>query len=482
MPKLPGFPTWRLALLLGAVLTLVHAQSCYDVSCPAHPSANLDSSSVVMGYSHYTAPRPKVSVRSCVYSKGDGSASWTCSYESATGNLHAQASSTTSGSCPVASVPNCASCPAGTSLGSDGKCQTCPLNQVNAVGNTEPTCKSCPETFILKADRSGCTCAEGSGGENGFCQPCGGGWYSTGGANCKWCPAGWFSISTTQCSMCKAGTYSTKLGAWSSEFCQNCPPGTNSLSGASGCTQCRTGTYNPIEGQQYCTGCPIGTYSTAVGAKDDSICTICPEGSSTPGAGSASCTPCRAGTYSSPDRKSCISCPIGSASAAVGSSDPMTCKACSGTLEFGRGGATACLTCSGANQIATANHANCQCIEGYGRTSSSTAYPTLACSATRCPAGQFANNNSACTACPAGSVSTPNRDRCEQCAAGTFKTGNACMPCDNDKISTPGAAGCTTCEFPLTPNSSQTECVLGASQKARLKQRSFSRIRKDTRN
>lgn len=174
-------------------------------------------------------------------------------------------------------------CPAGTWSNSTtaSQCTQCVAGKYNIlVGQTNNTCLNCADGYWSAAGL-GVTCAN---------QPCGTGYYCTGGSRVA-CVAGKFSTATTAsssstCIYCDAGKYSTG----SSSSCLNCAEGKYSTSvglGSSQCTNCAAGHWSAAgQGLPCDQQCDIGYYCIG-GTK-----TACPTGSTTASTGSTSVNQC----------------------------------------------------------------------------------------------------------------------------------------------------------------------------------------------
>ena len=164
---------------------------------------------------------------------------------------------------------------------------------------------------------------------------------------CESCSPGTYSSQqgSSVCDDCPAGTYIIGIGARSAINCTECPSGSYSDDGASGCTPCAAGSwrrYNASEAN--CTECDAGSFSTIVGASDSSACKVCESGSYS-SAGSDYCSPCAAGWWQSEiGTSSCISCDAGSFSTTIGASEESVCQAC-GSGTYSGIGSSICVQC-----------------------------------------------------------------------------------------------------------------------------------------
>jgi len=95
-----------------------------------------------------------------------------------------------------------------------------------------------------------------------------------------------------------------------------------------GCSVCRAGKYNDIEGARQCIDCPRGRASSELESKDISVCRKCTSGFHAKISGMSECVPCAVGRYSNePDseNKDCHVCIAGQYQDEKGKS---ACKSC----------------------------------------------------------------------------------------------------------------------------------------------------------
>ncbi|EOD39858.1 hypothetical protein EMIHUDRAFT_223420 [Emiliania huxleyi CCMP1516] len=191
-------------------------------------------------------------------------------------------------------------------------------------------------------------------------------------------------------------------------FCEACPIGLSSVTGASECTPCGPGQAGE-EGD--CRRCPVGTWSDAVGLASRADCTPCPSGSFSDVLGAISndtCTLCRTGMFSKEGAGACNACPAGSSSE-PGASE---CTPCGPGRAGEEGVCRRCPAGTWSDAVSLTSRGDCSpCPSGsfsgvLGATSSSICTP--------CPAGSFAEDRGAgfCEACPAGSWSFGGASQC----------------------------------------------------------------------
>ena len=121
------------------------------------------------------------------------------------------------------------------------------------------------------------------------CEPCSAGEFSASGApSCTTCPPGAYSgTKAPRCTLCGAGTASGDSGVTSSASCKTCPAGKYSPAGSPFCSTCRAGFYSS-EKLAECTPCPAGSFSSAPGGDSSEACQKCPAGCDSL-AGASSC-------------------------------------------------------------------------------------------------------------------------------------------------------------------------------------------------
>ena len=192
---------------------------------------------------------------------------------------------------------------------------------------------------------------------------CGLGKFSPDGkTNCKPCAPGYYGAyrGMIVCQACPAGKFVTLSGSKSVSACNDCPPGTRSLTGYSACTACALGKYSSNFGMNDCSFCTKGRYASATGS---SACTSCVPGKSGDKVGSASssdCVDCTSGKFSI-DGTRCISCPGGFAAAATGQISSAACQACNPGY-YALSGSSSCTACPAmtySNQKNSSACANC---------------------------------------------------------------------------------------------------------------------------
>lgn len=214
------------------------------------------------------------------------------------------------------------------------------------------------------------------------------------------CPTGQVLVNF-QCLTVPAGSF------FNNGQVQSCAAGTFSAAGATECTACATGFFQPNSGQSSCiakrTSCPAGqalanTGPSIAGDLDsdfdgDGIPTVtdlCPGDSSNScepfGQGSTTsdreCVPALAGAFNAGDFFNALACPIGTFSATEGSSSCTSCPA--GTFNNSVQ-ATSCSSCPNGTIAATAGSSACTTLQdGFVTTDGITA--------TACPSGTAPND------------------------------------------------------------------------------------------
>ena len=358
-----------------------------------------------------------------------------------------------------------------------GYCQPCPSGTFSIPGSV--TCQSCPSgTWLNNPNDTACSlCPAGTSNplngstSNSSCSQCLPGTYSFAGASActASCTKGTYSSQfSTACLACPAGTFNTVQGATSVTQCTPCPIGSFSLSGASQCSLCQSGSYSANMGQGNCTLCPSGSASTVIGANSNATCAACPAGTFSASAGQSLCTKCPNGTYnpsaSGSDPSSCIPCPPGTFNVANGSTTAAACSPCTAGSYNDLAGQVKCKSCPP------------------GTFNSNTSSSSLA-SCSPCPSGSSnpasgGSSLAACMLCPAGTIAAaPGLISCSLCPAGTFNSdlgGNSsasCEPCRAGTYSAlNGSSVCTSCpqgsfysQSGATSVDNCTFCPLGTS-------------------
>ena len=145
--------------------------------------------------------------------------------------------------------------------------------------------------------------------------------------NITLCPAGTFyggiGYGRASCADCRPGRYSNE-SRWSLDSngdvdtaalnCTHvCPIGSYAAAGATNCTLCPVGQYQPTNGSARCFSCSPGRYQHYQGQTD---CKACESGWTTNklyARGSTACTACSHGRFSNESSMPCVRCPANSA-------------------------------------------------------------------------------------------------------------------------------------------------------------------------
>ena len=246
----------------------------------------------------------------------------------------------------------------------------------------------------------------------------------------------------SNCKKCSAGTFKPDDGA---RHCQTCPPGTTSKAGASSCyfiNNCPAGTYmNTNNGA--CLHCPVNTFTNGAG---NTVCTNCPSETHTQGTGSTHCIPnhtCPAGTFVN-GKSQCTACPKNTFSNKINAE---TCSSCPKGTYTKSTGSTACIKSTFCGPGKFHNGHICQL----------------------CPRNTFDNSvgNTECAPCPHGyETKQTGATRCTRknnCQPGAFfsEKENKCAPCPKDTFTDkPHQAFCQKCPSGTgTKSAGSTECV-----------------------
>eukprot|EP00435_Cladocopium_sp_Y103_P073637 s233_g44.t1 len=93
---------------------------------------------------------------------------------------------------------------------------------------------------------------------------------------CRACPPGRFSFQISDTAICRPCDVGQIQPSYSSEACQQCPPGSYAGSGESSCTKCPQGEYQDLSGASSCKKCAPGQ-TTLQGSRDIKDC-VCEAG------------------------------------------------------------------------------------------------------------------------------------------------------------------------------------------------------------
>ena len=246
---------------------------------------------------------------------------------------------------------------------------------------------------------------------------------------------------------CSAGYYASGTGTLGPADCIQCPQGSWSAQGASACTPCGVGNYNPSStlatSIAVCQVCPRGTWSATTSA---SSCSACGVGyySNSEGSQTNTCVQCSGGSYAAnTGQSSCTACPLGTSSTVPGGSTLASCSDCP----------------AGTYAAATGSQQCTKCSPG---TSSSATKKTSDCSSSPCSPGSYSSEGaSACTPCPIGTAqSASGASICPACTAANLKYydgtgGTNCKNCDpcgvgqwKQNCGGSSAGSCNTCSGP----------------------------------
>ena len=382
--------------------------------------------------------------------------------------------------CPVgrysrsAGATACEKCEAGKFGNRKGQgeeseaCQLCPVGRVSTKegADGESTCDKCPSgKWTSSGDRTKCEdCPAGTHQTDDGCQPCGKGTYSSAGATtCSVCIAGKYnpsteSTSSSSCKMCPEGKYNSETGQTSESDCQKCDSGTWSNDARDTCIPCVPGTYQTTTG---CQPCQAGYYNTKLGM--------------------TSCTACDKGTYSGQvgqtSDETCKACPAGKIGTKEGAKDLSDCADCEAGTFSESDGSTACNQCKPGKHQSKSSQSSCNaCPSGYyskesGSTEcSSCPAGTIAASkgaveCENCSRGKYAASTTECSDCPAGLIAPEDgQAECQACKAGTVAKDSGqteCVSCQAGYFQrNPGETQCETCfAGQYTESRGKTSCT-----------------------
>lgn len=369
-------------------------------------------------------------------------------------------------------------CPAGTTIVDStvpctsgcSCCTTCPFGTTTRTGYSGSSpcfADACVGGYWYEVQS-----ADPGGGFTSYnaalCSPCPAGTHilnTTGTSfnDCIGCPAGTWSAAKTvadSCNLCPAGTYSRTVNATSSATCIPCPVGTYSTSGASFCTQCSEGTYNPSTSQISCLNCDAGSFS----GRGAVSCQTCLQGFYCP---SGIAFPCQPGTFSSTigavSSNVCLNCSAGFFSSAIAATTSATCQPCQAGSFASSNGTISCQLCpSGTTGQRTGSTSNTSCIPCGLGTFSAEPGQSGTCPS-ECPAGYAGtmlggSSLFACSPCPPGSFSASSRStQCTYSAPGFYVNETGA------KSQTPCPAGTYNNAVGASSSSYCLPCPLGTS-------------------
>ena len=276
---------------------------------------------------------------------------------------------------------SCIDCAAGEYQTSTGQtsCDTClaGTHSSNGAGNTGSTgCTACLDGYISADNADQCTeCAAGTYDLNNVCVACNAGEISSAHqTSCSACAAGTKEDGTrTACTNCALAKYQDQTGQTTCKDCETCTAGyyrpTCAGDNGGACVACLAGTVKATAGfwDSVCTNCPSATYSAA-GA---SSCTNCAVGQFQPNPGQETCQACQT-CVAGKERENCAAavegtcedCGIGHAKATQGAWNTM-CDACGIGKYQNQVGQTTCKDCAtGHGQPATGQGSCIMCGKG----------------------------------------------------------------------------------------------------------------------
>eukprot|EP00457_Paulinella_chromatophora_P000030 gb/GEZN01000030.1/.p1 GENE.gb/GEZN01000030.1/~~gb/GEZN01000030.1/.p1 ORF type:complete len:3581 (-),score=336.49 gb/GEZN01000030.1/:465-11183(-) len=331
------------------------------------------------------------------------------------------------------------------------------------------TCLPCPNgTFALTSGRQSCVA-------------CVGGTYALSGASaCSVCTVGKFSlpqsadIGATSCTDCGQGKYQPGPGQ---AGCLNCKVGEwNTGTGKSVCAKCAKGRFNDVPGRFECTDCLPGFYANTDGLP--------------------LCIPCDSGTFANASMtEQCFSCPTGTFSVRVGGAQDSAAGSVDNTNDTAVVGADVkkqpgpekCTACASGQFNNALQQAQCSpCDPGFYSSVTGRSICNV------CQAGRFQNASgvSFCYDCKAGKYAPVAAGvSCLLCAPGTYQNASNAIGCEkcapgkyqdeygktSCKSCSPGFANpapsqvqCLICEpgfvAPLGASTDCTQCPVGSAQ------------------
>ncbi|ELP85065.1 protein serine/threonine kinase, putative [Entamoeba invadens IP1] len=297
----------------------------------------------------------------------------------------------------------CEICQSGFRLTEKYTCEGCKSGTYSSRGST--TCSSCLKGYYSKEKSEKCemcsetclTCSKTSGNclncepgnfiNGSVCRTCPPGTFSDGtDSKCLPCPKGTFSSKekSSSCIQCRLGTFSDQAGSSTckkcigclncdnqngecknceygffvhNNCCEQCVPGTYSITNSLFCAECPSGSYQTRGGSTICDYCPFLTYSNrgwphckkcspncASCDSKTGKCLSCRKGR---GMVNGICEDCVKGQYSKGGITSCQGCPLNTFSNTTGLDKCFPCE----------------IGCDGCN---SSDGACISCIPGYG--------------------------------------------------------------------------------------------------------------------
>ena len=257
----------------------------------------------------------------------------------------------------------------------DGRCAYCPAGRYNpnTVIGAESACIECDngEELTMSGSTKQCTeCQAGKyiDGTENYCQTCPVGYTSgTGATECEqcsvsclgMCPRGHYLVAS-ECKKCPQGYASPGIRQ---TFCSQCTAGREQpISGESVCHDCAPGKYSTKSVNIHCELCPTGQYQHLV---KQGQCNDCRPGKYTNSLGQITCKTCALGKYSDDTgaaNDACKDCPKGWQGISDG-----TCAKCPESTYQDEQGQTVCKKCTGTEPLSRPAATNAtDCFEGSG--------------------------------------------------------------------------------------------------------------------
>jgi hypothetical protein len=247
----------------------------------------------------------------------------------------------------------------------------------------------------------------------------------------------WSLSSSSSCNLCPAGTSSPIVGGNSNSTCVGCFAGSYSQSGSASCSLCPGGTSSAIvnSSSYSCQDCAPGTFSLTAGS---AICSNCSAGFFSNLPKSTSCIPCQQGTYqASSGQTQCLNCPNGTTNPLIGQS---TCSLCL-PGRYPQTATSGCILCPAGTTSRTGDSSCTTCPLGL------VAVLPGSPACVSCPVGQSSDNPTGpCQPCTqVGYFVDPFSGLCQPCAAGTYSTLTGCIPCTPGLFSRSASSSCSPC-------------------------------------
>ncbi|XP_076444633.1 uncharacterized protein LOC143282756 isoform X2 [Babylonia areolata] len=256
---------------------------------------------------------------------------------------------------------------------------------------------------------------------------------------CDFCPIGQYQPQSNQtvCIPCDGGTITETVGSTSPSQCGKiCPAGQFFDKNKDDCAPCGQGLFQNVSGLFYCLPCPADKTTREEGANSQALCfNDCPIGRELTENGT--CADCAIGFYKPSGPTVCQKCPDGLVTTEKGADSQDDCNVVDNPPGYYRSpsNATEQLPCPVGTYQPEKWQYNCiQCVGENNKTEREASASYTDCK----------------IICPAGQQKVENKEVCEPCSVGFFRTGSnpysSCEPCPNNTRSvTEGSISVDNC-------------------------------------